>query len=241
VFLIEGEKELLHAMRAQVSLEAILYCPELVRGNRKLNNPEEINRRAGHTVRVEQINEAVYDKIAYRGRVQGIIAMAYIPKIVVDQIKLSSQPLILVVQGVEKPGNLGALLRTADGAGVELVIVLQDEGGVDIYNPNVVRASLGAIFTVPVVVMTSRQVEDFLTAIKVPMVLTTPEAQKDYTLVDYTGAVAVVLGSEKEGLPEQWLQNKANQISIPMCGQMDSLNVSCSGAIILYEAVRQRK
>jgi len=244
VFLIEGEKEILHALSQGISLETLIYCSDLLRFNKDLNTIEHINEylmggQSGQ-VKLVEADQRVYAKIAYRDKAEGLVAIAHLPKRDIEEMLLAQNPLILVIWGVEKPGNLGALLRTADGAGTDAVIVC-NEGGVDLYNPNVVRGSLGALFTVPTYEMSLANTLDWLRQKQVTIVLTSPNATMDYTQPDYTGPVALVLGSEKQGLPELLLQQNTTQVKIPMLGRMDSLNVSCSGAILLYEVLRQRK
>jgi len=244
VFLIEGEKEILHALSQGISLETLIYCSDLLRFNKDLNTIEHINEylmggQSGQ-VKLVEADQRVYAKIAYRDKAEGLVAIAHLPKRDIEEMLLAQNPLILVIWGVEKPGNLGALLRTADGAGTDAVIVC-NEGGVDLYNPNVVRGSLGALFTVPTYEMSLANTLDWLRQKQVTIVLTSPNATMDYTQPDYSGAVAIVLGSEKQGLPELLLQQDITQVKIPMLGRMDSLNVSCSGAILLYEVLRQRK
>ena len=244
VFLIEGEKEILHALSQGISLETLIYCSDLLRFNKDLNTIEHINEylmggQSGQ-VKLVEADQRVYAKIAYRDKAEGLVAIAHLPKRDIEEMLLAQNPLILVIWGVEKPGNLGALLRTADGAGTDAVIVC-NEGGVDLYNPNVVRGSLGALFTVPTYEMSLAKTLDWLRQKQLTIVLTSPNAIMEYNQPDYSGAVAIVLGSEKQGLPELLLQQDITQVKIPMLGRMDSLNVSCSGAILLYEVLRQRK
>ena len=243
VFLIEGERELLHALAGGIEFETMVYCRQLLVGNAELNSMESLAGRfsIGSTGAVElvQVSPRVYGKIALRENTGGMVGVAKIPRRDIYKLQLSKNPLVLVIAGIEKPGNLGALLRTADAAGVEVVIVC--DGKVDLYNPNVVCSSLGALFTVPTFPLSWEETGQWLQENRILMILTSPAVEKDYTEEDYTGAVAIFLGSEKEGLPSEWLRKKASQVKIPMRGQMDSLNVSCSGAIVLYEAVRQRK
>jgi len=227
VFLIEGKKEIQCAVAAGVSIETLICCPDLAE-----NIPET------HAELIE-VSQPVYAKIAYRQKVQGLIAIAAVPDNNIATLKLPGDALVLVVYGIEKPGNLGAILRTADGAGADAVIVVSDEG-TDLYNPNVVRASLGAIFTVKVFEITYQQATDWLKDNDIKVVLTSPDAATNYTEIDYTTPTAIVLGSEKQGLPRRWLKTDVTKVKIPMVGQTDSLNVSCSAAILLYEALRQR-
>ena len=243
IFLIEGERELLHALAGGIEFETMVFCRELLAGNEELKSMESLAERSsiGSTGAVElvEISPQAYGKIALRENTEGIVGVAKIPRRDIYKLQLSKNPLVLVAAGVEKPGNLGALLRTADGAGVEVLIVCGRE--VDLYNPNVVRSSLGALFTVPAFSLSWEETWQWLQEKRIRMIFTSPAAEKDYTKEDYTGAVAIFLGSEKEGLPSEWLRKKNSKVKIPMRGRMDSLNTSCSGAIVLYEAVRQRE
>lgn len=240
VFVIEGDKEISHAIAAGIALESVIFCTELITANDQLDSIQQIEqcaaRAGGQAI---EVASHVYAKMAYRQKVGGVLAVAQIPQRTIEDLSLGEHPILLVVQGVEKPGNLGAILRTADGAGVDAVMVISD-GGADIWNPNVVRASLGALFTVPVLAMDMTQAKETLSQLALPVIMTTPAAHKDYTAINYTRGAAIVLGSEHDGLPEDWLTAEPIKVKIPMNGQMDSLNVSCSAAILLYEALRQK-
>ena len=237
LFLIEGERELRHAVGGGIVLEKVLCCEELLVGNECLTNLREVSGLAGDSEVVE-VSEEVFAKIAYRDGGGGVLAVGRIPTGNIAEVQLGKEALVLVIEGVEKPGNLGALLRTADGAGVDAVIVCGE--GVDLYNPNVVRGSLGALFTVKVLVLTFEAARGWLKSNDIKVIVSSPTAQKDYCEADYSGRIALVLGSEKAGLSGRWLQQGGSAVRIPMAGAMDSLNVSCSGAILLYEALRQR-
>jgi len=243
VFLIEGERELLHALAGGIEFEAIVFCRELLVGNAELTSMESLVVKFGigktRMANMIEVSPRVYGRIAVRENTEGIVGLAAIPRRDIYTLPLSKNPLVLVAAGVEKPGNLGALLRTADGAGLEVLIVCGGE--MDLYNPNVIRSSLGALFTVPTFSLSWEETIRWLQENKIRMIFTSPAAEKEYTKEDYTGAVAIFLGSEKEGLPSEWLRKKDSTVKIPMRGQMDSLNTSCSGAILLYEAVRQRE
>jgi TrmH family RNA methyltransferase len=243
VFLIEGETELLNGLVGEIEFDTMVFCRELLTGNAELNSIESLTKRFGigrsGAIQLVEVSPRVYGKISLRENTGGIVGVAKILRRDIYKLQLSENPLGLVVAGVEKPGNLGALLRTADGAGVEVVVVCEEE--VDMYNPNVVRSSLGALFTVPTFQLSWEETRQWLQENRIRMIFTSPAAEKDYTEEDYTGAVAIFLGSEKEGLPAEWLRERSSLVKIPMLGKMDSLNVSCSGAIVLYEAVRQRK
>lgn len=187
---------------------------------------------------MEAVSEYVFERLAYRKQ-GGVVAVAVMPKIKVEAWRLGESPLVLVVEGVEKPGNLGALLRTADGAGVDAVIITDAE--VDVYHPNVVRASLGALFTVRVGMMDITEARGWLRERQMQVIVAMPGAGEIYTQVDYMEGTAMVLGSEAAGVKQEWIESGARAVRIPMLGKMDSLNVSCSGAVLMYEALRQRE
>lgn len=242
LFLIEGEKELSHAIASGLSLETLIHCPDLIANNEKLNSLERIedfSRNAlSPTGRLEAVSEEVFAKLAYRESVGGLIGIASYPQQDLSSLKLSTSPLVVVLVGLEKPGNVGALFRTADGAAVDAVILA--DSAVELYNPNVIRASLGAIFTVPTVSATTEETLTWLKQKKLNLIAATPQANQLYHQANYNQPTALIIGSEHNGLPEQWLTTAKTKIKIPMHGQMDSLNASASAAILIYEALRQR-
>ncbi len=239
-FVIEGRKEIAHALNAGIQITDFFYCPGIIADDEALSEyPGLLDAVSCSTHRVYEVTPQVYNKIAYRGKVEGLVAIAEYPNFEPDFEGMGDSPLILVVEGVEKPGNLGAILRTADAAGVDLVLVA-DNGGTDIYNPNVIRSSLGSVFTLKVFALSIEGVIDVLKTNKVKTVLTSPDATRSFWQADYTGPTAIVLGSEHDGLPKYWLESEKTSVYIPMAGLMDSLNVSVSAAVMLYEARRQR-
>jgi TrmH family RNA methyltransferase len=195
-----------------------------------------------------QCSKAVFEKITYRENPDGILAVGPLVGKRLDELVLPENPLILVAEGLEKPGNLGALLRTADGAGADAVIVC--DSATDLNNPNVIRASIGTLFYLPVAEATSEETIAFLKGKGVRILSAVPDAEAVYTDIDLTGPLAIVVGAEDKGLSELWLVRRSlgeggkssadPNVRIPMLGKNDSLNVSVSAAILLYEAVRQR-
>ena len=189
-----------------------------------------------------KVTPQVYEKIAYRGSTEGIIAVAKVKdhsiSSINDKLSTINSPLIVVLERVEKPGNLGAILRTAEAAGVDAVIVCDPL--TDLYNPNLIRASIGGVFSVPTAVCTSEECIAFLKAHQIKIL--TAQLQDSYEYYDYdmTSATAIVMGTESTGLTQQWREAADAHIRIPMLGRLDSLNVSVSAAILMYEAVRQR-
>ncbi len=180
----------------------------------------------------------VFQKMSYRENPDGLLAVGPIAGGALDDLALPNDALVLVASGVEKPGNLGALLRTADGAGADAVIVCSPAP--DLGNPNLIRASIGTIFYLPVVETTSDLAAAWLRKHGVRVVTTEPAVSLSYTEADLTGAIAIVVGAEDEGLPQEWKQGADLRVRIPMLGKNDSLNVSVAAAVLLYEAVRQR-
>jgi len=241
VFLIEGEKEIRLAVEGGISLETLVYSPDLLGGNEVITSVQAAeNTLALHSaVRMEAVSREVFEKIAYRESTGGLLAIAKTPANSLETLTRSENPFILAVESAEKPGNLGALLRTADAAGVEAVLVC--DAAVELYNPNVIRSSVGAIFTIQTVSASSEEAIRWLKNRNLQIISTSPAAKIDYRSADYRKATAIAMGSEKEGLSERWLQSDTLQVRIPMHGRMDSLNLSCSGAILMYEAERQRQ
>ncbi len=241
VFLIEGEKEIRLAMQGGISIEIVACAPDLLAGNEVIFSEKAAREvfLSNAAIRLEAVSPEVFGKIAYRETTGGLLAIAKTPDHSLETLNLSLNPFVLAVESAEKPGNLGALLRTADAAGVDAVLVCDPT--VDLYNPNVIRSSVGAIFTVRTVAVSSESAIRWLRDRTIQIVATSPAAQADYRSVDYRKPTALALGSEKEGLSNLWLQTGTLQVRIPMHGKMDSLNLSCSGAILMYEAERQRQ
>jgi RNA methyltransferase, TrmH family len=234
LFLIEGVRELSRALEGGIVVREIYTCEE------RLNQEETALCESLINSGVEAFSLAacVFEKIAYREHPGGLVAVAEIPTSSLNSIRLGPCPLILVVEGVEKPGNLGAILRTSDAAGVDAVLVCG--GVVDLFNPNVVRASLGTLFSQPVIEADTGEVITWLQENNIKAVVATPEASVNYCECNMTGATALVAGSESMGLTNAWKADIGESVSIPMAGSADSLNVSNSVAVLLYEAVRQR-
>ena len=235
VFLIEGIKEIEIALNQGIEIIQIILGGE--RGQ-EIYDTNIVKRPNTGDIPCTPVSDKLFCQISYRNQASSILAIARPPLLTLSKLKLSKNPFLLIVHGIEKPGNLGAILRTADAAGVEAVIVCEPE--LDIYNPNVVRASLGALFTVPTIKTPPLQLKTYLEKYKIPMINTSPKATNMYYQKDLKGPLALALGSEKSGLPPDWLDNEIESIKIPMLGQMDSLNLSVSSAIIIYEVVRQR-
>ena len=235
-FLIEGQKEITHAIAAKLDIETLIHCPQIVNSD----TVKKIIRPAKKMPQIIEVAQHLYEKIACRQNVQGTIAIAGKPKNDIQQLKLPENPLILIAAGIEKPGNIGALVRNADAAGVDAMIAVDDHG-TDLYNPNVVRASMGALFTVKTFTLTAEKTVEFLKQNNITLITAQPNGKRLYNEIDYTKPVALAVGREDRGLSDKWQTTPNNCVKIPMTGQMDSLNVSCAAAIVLYEALRQRQ
>ncbi len=225
--LVEGVDEISLALAAGHGPLTVLTAPELVR--RPIDLP---------TVEVLTVSAAVFGKISYRENPDGWLAIFPIPGLSLEDIKLSNPPLLIIAESVEKPGNLGAILRTADAAHVDAVLVCDPR--VDAYSPNVVRASRGTVFTIPVVETKSAQALTWLQQQGIRILAATPSAGAEYTRQDMRVPLAIAVGTEDEGLSELWMDQADLQVRIPMMGKVNSLNVSIATALIVYEAVRQR-
>lgn len=238
VTVVEGLREIERALAAQIMPVEAFICPDLLDANgrtivSRLQNDAQ--------TQIFSVTTAVFAKIAYREASGGILLIIPYSQTTLDALPLSDNPFLAVIDGAEKPGNLGAILRTADGAGVDGLIITDASGqGTDIYNPNVIRASLGARFTVPIATATPEAAIDWLHEKGISILATTPAADLLYTAVDLTKPVAVVMGSEAYGLSKNWLAAANQHVRIPMHGQVDSLNLSAATALLLYEGVRQR-
>jgi len=233
LFVVEGQRELMHCMNAGYEIDSVFYCPTLF-------PDEELKSLTAKTnARIFTVTPEVYEKIAYRGSTEGIVAEVKAKALQLNDLRLGDNPLLMVVERVEKPGNLGAILRTADAAHADAVIVCDPL--TDLFNPNFIRSSIGAVFCVPTVACTSEECISFLKAKGIRILTAQLQDSKLYYDTDMRQATAIVMGTEATGLTQQWREAADAHIRIPMLGQMDSLNVSVSAAILLFEAVRQRQ
>ena len=258
LFVVEGQRELGHCLDAGFIPETLFICGEVMAvQNNAVNGAktghlaeniegkdgldaliakaEALNPRLG----VVQIPAFLYEKVAYRGSTEGIIAEVHSVPRSLEDLRLGERPLVMVLESVEKPGNLGAVLRSADAAGADAVIVCDPL--TDIWNPNLIRSSVGAVFSVPVAVCTSADAIAFLKKRGIRILTAQLQDSEWYYDTDMTGATALVMGTESTGLTQAWRDSADAHIKIPMLGRIDSLNVSVSAAVLLYEGVRQRK
>jgi len=236
VTIVDGAREILRALENGVKFREFYVCPELL-GRDEEQKQLQI-RLSESKVPVFEVTRIVFAKIAYGDRQEGVLGICAIPKRSLADLKLKANALVVIVEHVEKPGNLGAILRTCDAAGVSGVLVCDSK--TDLYNPNVIRASVGTIFAVNTVQCSNDEALRFLKNKGVKIYAASPQAQTIYTKINLTGAIAIVLGSEQEGLSDFWDKNADARVKIPMHGRADSLNVSTSAAILIYEAIRQR-
>lgn len=238
LIIVEGRREIELAIKSGQRIEQLFYCPDFFSSDEGFNfigatSGEIISKYQG-----QPVAPAVFSKLAYKENPDGWLATFAAPALSLDGIKLSACPLVVVLEAVEKPGNLGAILRTAYAAGVEAVIVADPL--TDIYNPNVIRASQGHVFTVPLVAAPREEVLAWLKEKKLEILSAALPAEKLYTEADLKKPTALVLGTEADGLSDFWLDSSNLLIKIPMRAGIDSLNLSVSAGIILYEAQRQR-
>jgi len=231
LFIVEGVKEVRMALEAGYRIGNIFYCEEI------LNKSESADLLSNDKLLIP-VSKEVFDKIAIRETTGGILAVAEQKPHRLEEIRLSKNPLILVLEAVEKPGNLGAILRTADAAGVDAVIICDPQ--TDFYNPNVIRSSVGCIFTTQIASATSEETIAWLTKHSIKIFCTYLKASTPYHKTDFTQPAAIVMGTEATGLSESWVKNSTANIIIPMLGKIDSMNVSNAAAVVVFEAMRQR-
>ena len=233
--IIDGAREISRAIAANVDLDEAFICEEFCRSDESQTLLAQLPEIS---VNLLHVSPAVFDKLAYGERQEGIIATAHTPAPTLAELHLPPHACVAVLEGVEKPGNVGAVLRSADAAGIAALIVA--DGATDLYNPNAIRASLGAIFTVPVCAASSAEALAWLRERQLPIVAARVDGQRYYHQVDYTRGAAIVLGSEADGLTQFWYADDITPIKLPMLGVVDSLNVSVTAGVLFYEAGRQR-
>ncbi|ARV14319.1 TrmH family RNA methyltransferase [Polaribacter sp. SA4-12] len=233
LFIIEGKREISLAISSKYEFDTILFYPDLI-------SEDEVLHLFNANVNRIEISKEVYYKLAYRGSTEGIIAITKAKEFSLEDIQFKSkEPLILVAEGVEKPGNIGALLRTADAANVDAVFIANPKS--DLYNSNIIRSSVGCVFTNQIATGTSEEIIAFLQKKNIKIYAATLQNSNEYHQENYTEGSAIVVGTEATGLTEVWREAATQNVNIPMQGQIDSMNVSVSAAIILFEAKRQRK
>jgi TrmH family RNA methyltransferase len=230
-FLIEGKREIELAIKGNYELETVLFLPELI-------SEEQLSKLSKSQINLIEINKEVYQKLAYRDTTEGIIAVAKTKSLALQDLKLPENPLILVMESIEKPGNIGAMLRTCDAANIDAVIIANPK--TDLYNPNIVRSSVGCLFTNQIATGSTEEVIQFLKEKNIAIFGATLQNSNFYHTQDYTIPTALVVGTEATGLTQAWRDAARQNVIIPMQGEIDSMNVSVASAILLFEAKRQR-
>ena len=232
LFVVEGLLEFERAINAYYQAESVYISKKIFP-----HSIEELEKKCPKS-KINPISDTLFNQLAYRNNSGGILAVFHEKEHTLDQLKIGSSPLLLVIEGIEKPGNIGALYRTADAVGVDAVILANPLA--DIYNPNAIRASIGTVFTVPTAISSSEEALSFLQKNQIPVYATYLEASQPYHEINYQKASAILVGTEATGISDIWIKNSNANIIIPMRGAADSLNVSVSAAIVLFEAARQR-
>lgn len=232
--ILDGAREIDRAVRGGVRLIEVFYAPEL------LADPSQqtLELAAFASAEIVPVSAAVLEKLAFGDRREGIVAVAQTPRALLEEIQLPDRPLVAVLEGVEKPGNVGAVLRSADAAGLSALVVADPQ--TDLYNPNAIRASLGTIFTLPVAAATGPQTLAWLRRHNLAIFAARVDGSIVYTQADFSRPAAIVLGSEAQGLSDVWRGDDIQAVRLPMLGAADSLNVSATAAVLFYEALRQR-
>ena len=233
--LIDGAREVRRALESSFEIVEAFVCEPLVGGE---DARAALDILGARDVPTTSTSRTAFEKLAFGDRADGLIAVVRIPSLRLDDLRLPADPLLVVVEGVEKPGNLGAVLRSADGAGADALIAASPR--TDLLNPNAIRASAGTIFSVPIAAAPTADVIDWLLRAAIRIVTARVEADLLYTDARLTGPLALAFGSEADGLTDAWRADDITAVRLPMLGIADSLNVSVSAAVVLYEARRQR-
>lgn len=232
LFLIEGKRELSLAIKGNYKIKTILFYPDLF-------SESEANSLDNHNIEIIEITKEVYQKLAHRETTEGVIAVAKTKELALSSLKFKNKnPLVLVAEAPEKPGNIGALLRTADAANVDAVIIANPK--TDLYNPNIIRSSVGCVFTNQIATGNTPEIIDFLKSNFINIYCAVLQASENYHTQDFTKSSSIIVGTEATGLSQEWLDNSTQNIIIPMQGEIDSMNVSVAAGIIIFEAKRQR-
>ena len=234
LFVIEGIREIGLALDAGFEINQLFYCESIIEASELANLQHQLQSNVGQI----SVTEEVYKKIAYRSGTEGIIASAKAKEHLLEDLDLPENPLILVAEAPEKPGNIGALLRTADAAGVDAFILANPK--TDLYNPNIIRSSVGGVFTVIIATGTTQEVIEYLKQKSINCYSAILQEAVSYETQDFTQPTALVVGTEADGLSELWRKNSKQNIIIPMQGKLDSMNVSVAAALLVFEARRQR-
>jgi len=238
--LVDGGREALRAMEAGAVVESAFVCPPLLATREAKRVAEKLSQSFGPfgaAIDYAEVSERAFERVAYGDRADGVVLVVRAPRAELAEIQLPPEPLVVVTEDVEKPGNVGAILRSADGVGASAVIAV---GGTDLFNPNVIRASVGTVFSVPVAAASAEATATWLREHGIRIVASRVDAKRLHVEADLRGPLAIVLGSEASGLSDAWTSADVETVRLPMAGVADSLNVSAAAAVLLYEAWRQR-
>jgi TrmH family RNA methyltransferase len=238
--LVDGGREALRAMEAGAMVESAFVCPSLLASTEAHRVAEKLGQSFGPfgaSIDLVEVSERAFERLAYGDRTDGVVLVVRAPRTSLDDIELPLEPLVVITEDVEKPGNVGAILRSADAVGANAVIAV---GGTDLFNPNVIRASVGTVFSMPVATASAPEAAAWLRERAIRIVTSRVDAARLHVDADLRGAVAIVLGSEASGLSAAWRTPDIEAVRLPMLGVADSLNVSAAAAVLLYEAWRQR-
>jgi RNA methyltransferase, TrmH family len=235
LFVVEGFREISLALKGNYNLKSILFCKEIIPSR----TVDTLMRSTDQNTEIIEVTKTVYQKIAHRKTTEGIVALVITKDLFLNNLTLNDDPLILIAEAPEKPGNLGALLRTADAANLDAVIIANPK--TDLYNPNIIRSSVGTVFTNSIAMGSTSEIIEFLNKRNINVYAAVlSEKSESYLDTDYTLPSAIVVGTEDSGLSKDWIFKATKKIIIPMQGEIDSLNVSVSAAIVIFEAKRQR-
>ncbi len=238
-FVVEGKREVALCDQGSFVIQSLIICPAIFNCETTVTAQEvDRNLKLNQQPEIITVSTTVYEKIAYRTTTEGCMAIVTSKNATLESLQLGDNPLLLVAESIEKPGNIGALLRTADAAAVDAVILTNALS--DVYNPNVIRASIGCVFTVPIAVCTTAQLVNYLQDKQINLFAATLQASKPYYQTNFTGPTAIAVGTEATGLTNEMRQAATANIIIPMQGAIDSMNVSVSASILIFEAKRQR-
>ncbi len=245
LFIIEGMREISLAIKGGYLMKTLLFCSEIISEEEIFTLKESANTETEFI----EISSEIYEKLAYRGSTEGVLAIAHTKDLNLSKLVISAPlndrsqsgaegPLILIAEAPEKPGNIGAILRTADAAKVDAVIITNPK--TDMYNPNIIRSSVGCLFTNQVATGSTSEIISFLKENNINIYCAALQASVPYHTCDFKKSTAIVVGTEATGLSDEWLQNSTQNIIIPMQGEIDSMNVSVAAGILIFEAKRQR-
>ncbi|WP_010231210.1 TrmH family RNA methyltransferase [Gillisia marina] len=235
VFLVEGIREIQLAFKGDYACEELFFCDSLF----PAEGLKQLSSLAKSNPAITEFSKELYEKMAYRGSTEGVMALFRSKELTLASLRINSEkPLILIAEAPEKPGNIGALLRTADAANVDAVIIANPK--TDLFNPNIIRSSVGCVFTNNIAVGTTSEIISFLREKNISIYAAALQASKTYSEIDFTNSSAIVVGTEATGLSQEWIVNSTQNIIIPMSGEIDSMNVSVAAGILIFEAKRQR-